>query len=143
MISIIALSLAMSTGYANKPDAVKVEAKWKGEYVYAAIQAVPATTEGFLHGGFQYDIDMGGLRLIPYLGGGLYYEKSIRHPWRTEKHFTPRAIIGLDASLRMTNNIRLGVGVNTITSLTDPREQHMFDNYGGGQTVYLTVEWDQ
>lgn len=138
MINILALSLAVSMGYANKPDAVKVEAKWKGEYVYAAIQAVPSTTEGFLHGGFHYDIDMGGLRLSPYLGGGLYYEKNIRHPWRTDNHITPRAIVGLEATLPV-KGFRLGLGVQSITSLTDGREQHLWDHYGGGQTYYLTV----
>lgn len=135
MITTLFLSLALSTGYANKPDAVKVEAKWKNNNAYVALQVVPSTREGFFHAGAYYDFDMGGLRLTPYLGAGIYYEKSIRHPWRTENHFTPRAIIGLDASVRMTDNIRLGLGVQTITSLTDPREQHMFDHYGGGGAI--------
>jgi hypothetical protein len=142
MISAIALSLAVSMGYANKPDAVKVEAKWKNDNAYVALQAVPSTREGFFHAGAYYDFDAGNVRLSPYLGAGIYYEDNIRHPWRTNHNFTPRAILGAEVTVPV-KGFRVGLGVQTITSLTDPREQHMFDNYGGGQTYYLTVEFEK
>ena len=140
MISAIALSLAVSMGYANKPDAVKLEAKWKNNNCYVALQAVPSTREGFFHAGAYYDFDAGNVRLSPYLGAGIYYEDEVRHPWRTNHNFTPRAILGLEISHQVSNRLRVGLGAQTITSLTDSREQHMFDHYGGGQTYYLTVE---